>query len=367
MVLGGEYLMTKQFPIVLPWAMLLMFARPRNPRPACCSRNTELPLGARGSLAAQLALGLVFLASCVAGHALQAEEAALQWKFTVGDQHHFRVNQSMTVQMDLGAAGAVETGVTQKLDLVWEVEAVAPQGLATIRQKVHRVRMELQAPGQVAVSYDTDSAEAPTGYAAMLAPTLQAFMELPLSITLTPRGKIQAVEIPEKLTTTLSTAPGAEMMGAMLTEAGMKKMLQGMTLELPLAADLVSGHQWTVATEMPNPQLGAITTRMTYTYQGPRTVDGEQWEVFQPRLEMQFGSEQVQVESQQTRGEMLFNRTHGHLESSTWERQASLRIDVAGQQIQQEIDQQVEFQRVAGSDPGWNGEPPADASSGAEE
>ena len=279
-------------------------------------------------------------------------ELPLVWKFAVGQEHYFRMNQQMHMAMQLGPAGEMETAIHQKIDMSWKVDAVDDQGRATMTQRVRRVQMELQAPGETEMKYDTDSEEAPVAYAAMVAPMLKALVSAPIKLTMTPRGEITSVEIPEKLSQTLKGVPGAEMLGNRMTEKGFQAMMQQMALVLPLPADLVAGHHWTTSAEMQNPHLGKIATRMTFTYQGPRTLEGQVLEVFVPKLEMKFGDEQtaessqLKVEAQKTRGEFLFNRTAGRLESSSLEQEMTLQITNGDREVEQKMKQKVEFVRI---------------------
>lgn len=277
-------------------------------------------------------------------------EAPLTWKFAPGDEHHYRMNQKMDMTMDLGPAGEMKTGVTQIMDMVWKVEAVDEKGGAKLSQQMKRVQMDVQAPGQAAMKYDTDSAEEPTGFATMLAPMFKALVSAPFKFTMSPRGEIHEVEIPEKIAAAVKGMPGGEMMGNMMTDKGFKQMMQQAALVLPKPEELIPGHEWTTSMEMPNPQLGKITTRMTFTYKGSRKTKGQELEVFVPKLEMEFGdgnaAAMIKVEDQKTSGEILFNRTAGRLESSLLNQDMTMVINAGGREMKQKMTQKVEMKRL---------------------
>jgi len=284
-------------------------------------------------------------------HAFGAEEP-LVWKFAVGDEHPFRMNQQMNMAMNLGEAGEMKTSISQKIDLVWQIESIDDKGIAALSQHVRRVQMEMQAPGQIEIKYDTDAKESPLGYGAMIDPVLKALVATPLKLTMTPRGEITSVEIPEKISQAMKGVPGAKMMANMVTEQGYKTMMQQMALILPQPADLSPGHAWSTTTELLTPPIGKITTHMTFTYKGPRSVEDQVFEVFVPKLELEFGDEQaaelpqIKVNEQNTSGEFLFNRSAGRLESSRLEQEMTLQIAAGDRQVEQKMVQKVELKRM---------------------
>ena len=146
------------------------------------------------SLRVRLLLLLTFLLGAYEASAAEP----LLWKFKVGDTHPFRLSQVMKMDMDIGSIGKVEASLQQTTDLVWTVESVAPNGSASLLQKVRRIHMEMNAPGQTQMRYDSDSKEPPTGYGAMLVPMMKTLMGSQIVIQLSARGKILSLEIPEK-------------------------------------------------------------------------------------------------------------------------------------------------------------------------
>ena len=226
----------------------------------------------------------VFFNCCTA----RADEAPLLWKFAAGDEHPYRMIQNMDMIMT-PPSGEIKTGVKQQIDMTWRIEAVDEAGAAVVTQRIVRVQMDMEAPGPMEIHYDTASEKAPTGFAAMLAPMFKAMSDSPFKWTMSPRGEISNVEIPPGVGEALKKLSGGAMMGDLTTDKGFKQMMQQQVLILPNPGELQPGHKWSTAAEMENPQFGTISTKMSYTYQGPRTVKGEEFEVFKPQLELQFG------------------------------------------------------------------------------
>ena len=250
-----------------------------------------------------------FLLIIVSCHPSQAEEGQLLWKFQPGDQHHYRMTQTMDMEMIVDATGRkIESSFDQILDMTWEIAKVDEQGLATVLQKVDRVRMDMQAPGQAEMKFDTHAEEAPTGFAAMLSPLYKALTKDPLDVSYTPRGEIKDLKVPEVLTKALQGLPGAAMMREMFSEEGFKQMMQQSSMILPESADLEPGYEWTRITKLKNAQFGEIEVKTTYNYQGTREVQGKSFEAFGVSVGMNFGDSpdqvQLRIVNQESKGEI---------------------------------------------------------------
>lgn len=284
-----------------------------------------------------------------------AAESQLLWKFNVGDVHHYRMTQDMDMKMSIGADGRqVETSVQQILHMTWRIEKIDDQGRATLNQTVDRVQMDMQAPGQPEMHYDTDSDESPAGFAAMMAPLFKAMTAEPFVLTMTPRGQLLSIEMPEGLTKAMETLPGAKMMGEMFSDEGFKKMFQKSSLVLPEPKDLEPGHEWMVESKVKNAQFGELDTIATYRYLGQREVKDKPYEVFSIDLKMEFGEGpggvQMDVTNHSSSGEILFSRELGQLESSTLQQDMDIDITAAGQAMKQNMVQTVTFERVESKD-----------------
>ncbi len=291
---------------------------------------------------------LVLLATC---SPLLAVETPLIWKFQVGDEHHYRMTQNMDMEMSFGATDRkIETGMQQVLDMTWKIEQVDDQGQAAVTQSVDRVQMDMQAPGQQEMHYDTDSDDAPAGFAAMLVPLYKAMTAEPFGMTMSSRGEIKDLKMSEALIKSMKAVPGAAMLGEMFSDEGFKNMMQQSSLILPKPEDLEPGYEWTTNTEMKNPQFGVLKIEATYRYLGPREVEGKPFEVFSIAMNMDFGEApggmQMEITGQESHGEILFSREDGRLESSKMQQHTEMSISAASQEMTQTIDQTVILEHV---------------------
>ena len=247
-----------------------------------------------------------------------------------------------TKKLDAADQTAVKKHRMGLESIVGEIKANG--GEAVIRQKVDRVRMKMTGP-MGKVDYDSDSEEAPTGMAAMWAPMFDAMTQGNFEITMTSRGEVKDVKIPEELLTALKNSPGGQGMGAMNAE-GFKKMLAQGALVLPAEAPQ-EGESWTTTIDVNNPMAGKQTVETTYTYDGTKEIDGTNYAVFKPELKMNFEGNanlQMKIKEQSSDGEVLFNVDEGRLSSSTLEQNVKMDVTVGGASMEQTIDQTIEVE-----------------------
>jgi hypothetical protein len=268
---------------------------------------------------------------------------ALTWKFAPGLANRYRTSTTMDVTMDLGAGGEQRQTIVNTIDLVWTVDKLQDDGAAVLKQKIERVQMKIAIPGGQTVEYDSKSTDEPQSFAAMVAPLFREMTRAEFTVTMSPRGKISNVEVPESLIAAIAASPGAQLLGDLATAEGFKNMISRSSFELP--EKLEPGVEWSTTAEIANPILGKQTIVTTYKYTGPKEVDGVQFESFAPTLTIDFagGPAEAKVTKQESSGEILFNRTEGRLESMKLKHNLALTLTQAGKTIDQTIDQNTEM------------------------
>lgn len=281
-------------------------------------------------------------ASLAIGADRSSADDALRWKFEVGEKLNFNVEQEMTISMDGGPVGKISSTIEQQMGMTWQVEGVNETGEAVIRQKIDRVQLTNTSPvGNF--EYDSDSQEPPTGMAAMVAPMYDAMTKSDFEITITARGEVKDVKIPEEVLTALKNSPAAQQMGEMASAEGLKKMLTHGAFVLPEQMP-EKGQSWSTKVELENPAAGKQTVTTTYTFDGIQDIDGVSYAVFRPELKIDFaGNDKLKltVKDQSSDGEVLFDVKAGRLKSSKLKQGVTMDVSVAGQTMQQKIDQTI--------------------------
>lgn len=287
--------------------------------------------------------------SCLVASRVGAAEDPLRWKFEVGEKLDYSMVQEMSMSAAAGPAGQMNTTMRQDMDMTWDVQGVDKNtGEAVIKQKFERVKMKMTSP-VFNIDYDSKSDAAPVGLAAQIAPMYKAMTNAEFEITMTARGEVKDVKIPEEVMTALKNSPGASQMGDIATPEGFKKMISQGALVLPEKSPM-KGEKWSTKVEMNNPQAGKQTVETTYTYDGTKDADGVTYAVIKPELKMTFGERpegakpqlSMKIVDQSSDGEILFNVSKGRLSSTTLKQNVTIEAKVASQTIQQKIDQKIE-------------------------
>ena len=277
---------------------------------------------------------------------------ALVWKFEPGLVNRYQMNQKIDMAMDMGKGGEVKSSVDQVINMSWTVEKVNDDGSAVLKQRIDRMRMKMGLPGgQPPAEIDSASKEPPAGQAAMLAPLLKAMTADAFTVYMKPSGEITEVEVPKTMLDALASMPGAAMMGEMATADGFKNLVKQASFAIP--EKLEAGAEWTTKMEMKNPMTGPIIVETTYKYEGPREVDGKQFEVFKPSIKLSYGeggATKIEMGEQSSEGEILFDREEGRLTSSSIKQKMKQKFTSGGQVMNQTVDQTVDMKWVSEED-----------------
>lgn len=274
---------------------------------------------------------------------------AIAWKFSPGLVNRFQMNQETKVTKT-GAGGDMSVDTLLIIDLSWAVKEVNADGSAVLEQKIDRMRMTVTTSDGLKSEIDTASKEPAQGQAAMAAPLLKAITGNVFVITMTPRGEVTNVVVPDGVTEALKNQPGAPQMGELASAEGFKKLVGQASFVLPEA--LTVGKEWTSTTESKLPLVGTQKAVTTYKYEGPIDQEGTKLEKFTAKVDISFSGGEVTVEvpSQESNGEILFNAEAGRLEQSKITQVTNLKIsnlkipelkDAEGQVVEQKIEQTI--------------------------
>jgi len=315
----------------------------------------------RGELTNTRAASAVFIALLsIAASTTFAADEALRWKFKVGEKLDYTMVQDMTMSASGGPIPAMNSTMRQEMNMTWDVQGVDEKsGEAVIKQKFDRVKMKMTTPVG-GFDYDSKSDTPPTGLGAMIAPMYKAMTEGEFEITMTARGEVKDVKVPEQVLTALKNSPGAAQMGDIATAEGFKKMISQGALVLPEKSP-TKGDTWKTKVEMKNPAVGMQTVETTYRYEGTKEDKGTTFAVIKPDLKMEFenkaaeggatpgqpqqpGPQQqlkMNIKDQSSSGEVLFNIKAGRLASTVLNQKVTIEANVGGQAMTQKIDQKI--------------------------
>jgi hypothetical protein len=278
---------------------------------------------------------------------------------------------------------AMSTAIDQVLEMTWEVQGVDDAtGEAVIGLKFDRVKMKMTMPIG-AFEYDSKSEVAPTGLGAAIAPMYKALMEGEFEITVTARGEVKDVKIPDSVVEALKTASGATKLGDLATSEGFKKMISQGALILPEGTPK-PGETWNTKVVMNNQSLGKQSLATTYRYEGTKEIGGTKYALIRPKLEMEFENPpspavsepqqppqlrqlQMKVKEQRSDGEVLFNIKEGRLHTATMQQNVAIEAGGGGDFVDWTIAQRIDVDVKPASGKSAAGDAPKAAGNGVKE
>lgn len=271
-------------------------------------------------------------------------EEPLRWKFEQGQKLNYNMTQDMMITPPVGPAGPQKMEMRQEMDMTWDVQSINEQHEAVIRQKFNRLKVKMTLPPPLgAIEYDSTAEAAPAGLAALIEPMYKAMTKGEFVLTMTERGEIKDVQIPEEVLAALKNSPGGAAMGEMATPEGFKKVISQSALVLPENPPQPN-EQWSTTVEMTNPAGGKQIIENAYRYEGIKEIEGTNYVVFRPSLTLKFdgAGDQVKITNQESNGEILFDPVAGRLHSSIIMQKMTIEQGPAGQtEIQQVIEATV--------------------------
>ncbi len=282
---------------------------------------------------------LALLAATVIAASVTSSASAdtkLRWKFVAGKSYQYKVTQKTSSKMTIQGRDLDQT-ITQDMDMTWEIKSVKPDGSAEMVQKIDRIKFMMDAPfGKVSI--DTKDGKDPEGPMAAIGPIFRALAGAPVSLTMTPRGEIQDVKVPQELVDALKNAgPGAAAAGGMFSEEGLKNLVSQASLVLPEAA-VAKGASWKSEKAIDTPPLGTMVMDNTYTYLGSEKGAEKIGLNLKITLKAKADSPvQVTIGDQANTGSFAFDNVAGLLKASSVTQKTKMTISTMGQEFVQDV------------------------------
>jgi hypothetical protein len=289
--------------------------------------------------------GLAVAVLAVFAASAAGADVTLRWRFSPDKPYHYVLNQGMEMSMKL-PNGDVKTTMSQISDMTWKVKSVKPDGSAQMSQTIDRMRIKVESPaGKFDIDSNDKSAPAPPGPLAPLGKMVQGLVGTPVDITISARGEVLSVTVPDKMMEAMKTAgPGGQAFAGAFTDKGIKQLFEQSSVILPENA-VAPGMTWVQKRSVETAGLGNMDIDTTYTDKGEvpgkpdlHMIDGD--------VKMQIKADadapvKVRVVSQDNAAKFLFNTTAGHLSSSEIKQNMQMEISAQGQILTQDLTQTV--------------------------
>jgi len=191
----------------------------------------------------------------------------LRYKFRPGGSTAYTAEQKQT--MKVTARGQeLDMKVNSVLDFTLTIDSVdGKSGAAKVKYKFDRIRMSLQGSPGDDFEFDTKSEQPSKGsVVARVAPVFQAVVGAEITATVSTRGEVHDVVLPDKLKEQFQKQSGAgSSLNGLFTEDQLQQLLKDPVPVLPQEA-VKPGTAWPITTELKMGPLGKkkITAHCTY-------------------------------------------------------------------------------------------------------
>jgi Family of unknown function (DUF6263) len=190
----------------------------------------------------------------------------LRWKFKVGDVLRYSMDQTtVTTGPDPISGREMKQTLGLIMDMTWTVKSVDASGVASMSQKIDRVRASAASP---AGKFSFDSKEAGDS-ATVAGPLFKMLVGAEFTSKMNPRGELTEIKPSDKLVATLRGNDEPAGAQGQFSEEGLKNMLSQMVIPLPEAGVDV-GESWQRKLSVPSgPDGQTRQIEQTFTYKGP--------------------------------------------------------------------------------------------------
>lgn len=252
-------------------------------------------------------------------HPFPAKAQELRYKFQAGASTAYTSEQKQS--MKVAARGQeFDMRVTTLMDFAIAVDSVdSASGSAKVKYKFDHVRMSLQGSPGDDFDLDTKSDKAPEGKVGpRIAPLFKALVGNELTATISQRGEVSDVKIPEKVQEQLKAlASAGGSLGGLFSEDQLRQIMRDPVLVLP-KEKVANGSNWPQTLELKMGDLGKMKITTTCTYAGKAGP----FEKIDQKMDVHFepagGAEaDFNLKTKEATGTVLFDNAKGRVQEAT--------------------------------------------------
>lgn len=274
-------------------------------------------------------------------------QRVLRWKLKTGQAIDVSFVQDMDMESNV-MGKSIKSSADMEMLMNWQVQRVAQDGSAELKQSIRRLKMSMQTPGSKPVSYDSASPTPPEGLAKSLAGSIQPLVGVEFVQKMTDRGEIVDVRLSQQSAERLQKSPESAQMQKLFSKDGLKSLLKQAATVLP-DGPLKPGDQWTGSSVAESP-VGRLVMNNTYTYRGVDNVKGRALDRIDVNVKVNFQDSQnklgfkVAVKGQQNQGRMYFDATAGRFAETVLKQKMILETTVGKQVHTQKLNTLMRMQ-----------------------
>jgi hypothetical protein len=245
----------------------------------------------------------------------QAQE--LRYKFQAGTKTAYVIEQKQSMKMSaMGQDMDMKNNMTMEFSMAVDSVDTAT-GSAKVKYKFDRVKMSMEG-GPFGFEFDSKSEKEPEGpVASMVAPIFQALTGSEISMTVSSRGEISNVALPEKLKDAFANAGGGAGAGNPFSEEQLKQMMNQGVMVLPKEAP-TKDTTWDNKFEMKLGPMGTMKVVTKNTYAGKQG----QFDKINQKIDMNLEADpnapmQIKMTTKESSGTVLFDNVKGRVHEVT--------------------------------------------------
>ena len=308
-----------------------------------------------------------FLGSSAAALAVFGGGAApggkvLRWRFTPGETIRYATTQRATHRVAASEnSPATEFASSRSIDLSWKVEAVDAQGVASLIERIDRLRMKSESPRGEVTEFDSASEKDPPTMSQAAAATMRAAVARTLLVKMNSQGAVlERKALPAaRGEADKDKSPGKDRSSPSPAQEPPAPMLWRIALpEGPVAP----GKTWTEAAATTSPLMGPVTLESRFRYEGSETRDGRTLEKITFSTRMKPRKEQApkpfQVSQQESEGAYYFDNAAGRMVEMTTKTKLKMSVSESGKKTLEqsnEIEQRFELKPAEAGGPAPQG------------
>src|SRR4051812_8517048 len=160
-------------------------------------------------------------------------QTRLRLKFQKDQTNEYVMVQEMKMTMPT-PMGMLNMTMRQTVDLSMHVEEVKDDGSARVKTKFNKVTMEMKGlpTGDVEIDSTKDEQQ-DNAFAKMMGGMIHAMGKAEFTATMSPRGEVSDVKLPEELVKEFQKLPNSAQFGDFFSEKGLKNIMGHSGLVLP--------------------------------------------------------------------------------------------------------------------------------------
>lgn len=247
----------------------------------------------------------------------QAQE--LRYKFQAGGKNAYTMDQNQNMKMSL-MGQEIEIKIDMSFDITQTIDSVdTATGNAKIKQKIERVKMKMEGGPLGVMEFDSKSDKEPEGPLAAMAGILRAMTDGEIKMTITNRGQVSDVKMPDKLMEEMKNMGGAAGPGGnMFSEDSFKNMFNQAALILPKEVPVPGVTTWDQSLDLKMGPIGTMKSTTKYTYVGKSGA----FDKIDMKMDMKFEADpnapmQMKLTTKEANGTALFDNAKGRVHEIT--------------------------------------------------